>query len=53
MTDFAMTERHADEALALALLHHVGVRFSYSPDDRPAMERMNRIARNLQTRLAA
>jgi hypothetical protein len=52
MAEFAITEREANESLALALLHHVGARYSYAPDDRVAMDRMSRIALHLRSRLA-
>lgn len=48
MARFQMTECQAWESLAVMFLHHVGLRYAYAPDDRVAMERINRVAHDLR-----
>ncbi|HWL64123.1 MAG TPA: class I SAM-dependent methyltransferase [Steroidobacteraceae bacterium] len=48
MARFHMTARHAWESLAAMFLHHIGLRYAYGADDRGAMERINRVARDLR-----
>lgn len=49
MARFQMTERQAWESLTVMFLHHVGLRYAYAADDRVAMERINRVARDLRS----